>query len=80
MDRLGLPGCREMLEKGSDDIGSAVCYTILYTNIGSAVCYTILYTVYINLWTQAADPILSEHFSRIPLYLMPIENTVQMRR
>ena len=35
---------REMLEMGSDDIGSDVCYTISNT-------------IYLNLWTQAADPI-----------------------
>ena len=43
------------LEKGSDDIGSAVCDTI--------------YTVYLSLCTQTADSISSEPFPRHILYL-----------
>ena len=34
-----------ILEKGSYDIGSAVCYTT--------------YTIYLSLWTQTTDPISS---------------------
>ena len=45
---------RECLEKGSDNIGSAVCYTI--------------YTSYLSLCTQTAVPITSEPFSRHHLY------------
>ena len=36
--------------------------------MGSAVCYTI-YTIYISLCIKTAGPIISEPFSRIPLYV-----------
>ena len=43
------------LERGSDDIGSAVCDTI--------------YTIDLSLCTRTADQISSEHFSRPTLYI-----------
>ena len=43
---------RRFLEKGSDDIESAVCYPI--------------YTIYLSLCTQTAETTTSEPFSRIP--------------
>ena len=45
---------RGVFEKGSDDIGSAVCYTI--------------YTIHISLCTQTDETTSSDPFSRIPLY------------
>ena len=42
---------RGILEKGSDDIRSAVCYAI--------------YAIYLFLWTQTAAPISSKPISRI---------------
>ena len=41
---------RGCLEKGSDAIGSAICYTI--------------YTINLSLCTQTADPIYTETFLR----------------
>ena len=44
-----------ILEKGSVDIWTAVCYTI--------------YTIYLSLCAQTADLISSKPFSRILLYI-----------
>ena len=46
---------RGILEKGSKDIETAVCYTI--------------YAIYLSLSAQTADPITSKPFLRIPRYI-----------
>ena len=64
MNRFGLLGYRPMLEKGSDDIGPAVCYTILYN-------------IYLNLWTQAAD---RSEIIRTFFEYSPVSNTKREHR
>ena len=40
--------------------------------MGSAVCYSILYTIYISICAQTANQISYKAYSRIPLYVMSI--------